>query len=68
MNIKKSERLPRNILTVDELACLFKVRKSWIYARTQQKAKHSIPCIKIGKYLRFDESAVRDWLATNQND
>lgn len=52
----------KEFLTVNELSELLKIPKSWIYSRTRIKDKNSIPCIRIGKYVRFDESEVLEWL------
>ena len=52
----------RNLLSIEELAEKLKVKKSWIYAQTKESGKGSFPKIKIGKYLRFDETAVSDWI------
>ena len=49
-------------LTVDELAERLKVPKSWIYSRTRETGPASIPKLKVGKYIRFVESEVMDWL------
>ena len=38
------------LLTLDEVAALLKLPKSWIYERTRRKL---IPHVKLGKYLRF---------------
>jgi excisionase family DNA binding protein len=51
-----------DLQTVDELAKILKVPKSWIYARTREKGTGSIPRIKVGKYLRFDIKQVLNWL------
>jgi excisionase family DNA binding protein len=32
---------------------------SWLYARTRT---NEIPHLKVGKYVRFDESEVWEWL------
>ena len=50
------------LLTLEELAERLKVRKSWIYARTRETGPGTIPRIKVGKYLRFEEKPVLDWL------
>jgi excisionase family DNA binding protein len=52
------------LLTPDELADKFQVQKSWVYNQTRETGPGSIPRIKVGKYLRFEESRVREWLAT----
>jgi excisionase family DNA binding protein len=41
---------PAELLTIDEVAALLKVPKSWIYERARNGA---IPHLKLGKYLRF---------------
>jgi excisionase family DNA binding protein len=54
-----------DLLTVDDVAALLKVSRSWVYDRT--RARHStsserLPHIKIGKYVRFDRRAVETFL------
>ena len=55
-------------LTVGELAGKLKVPKSWVYGETRKTGPKSIPRIKVGKYLRFNWSEVRDWLMEQQNE
>ena len=50
------------LLTLAELAEKLKVRKSWVYARTRETGPGSMPRLKAGKYLRFQEQAVVEWL------
>jgi excisionase family DNA binding protein len=50
------------LLTVDELAAILKVPKSWIYLHTRKRSKTAVPYVKIGKYLRFSEADVRQFL------
>ena len=52
----------QELLTLDELAERLKVRKSWVYARTRETGPGSLPRLKAGKYLRFEERAVVEWL------
>ena len=50
------------LLTVEEVAALLRVNKSWIYEHTRGReiaTADRLPHIKIGKYLRFDAQAVR---------
>lgn len=49
-------------MTVAETAHVLHVPVSWVYGRTRRRGKERIPHIKLGKYLRFEEAAVRDWL------
>jgi|SRR6516225_4877084 excisionase family DNA binding protein len=50
------------LLTIDELAAMLKVHRSWIYLHTRKRSKTAIPHVKIGKYLRFSEADVRRFL------
>ena len=54
--------MPEELLTVEEVAEILKVPKSWVYGRTRRRGAERLPHIKLGKYLRFDEVAIRDWL------
>lgn len=49
----------KHLLTVDEVAELLRVPKSWIYDRTYRNA---MPHIKMGRLLRFDEDQIGNWL------
>jgi excisionase family DNA binding protein len=50
------------LLTVDELADMLKVPRTWIYQRTRRRGDQQLPHVKIGKYTRFEATAVRDFL------
>ncbi len=50
------------LLTVDEVAEWLKVPPSWIYERTRRRGEGRLPFIKLGKYLRFEAAAVRNYL------
>ncbi len=55
-------RPSEELLTIDELAALLKVPKSWIYAHTRPRSRTRLPHFKLGKYLRFSEQDVRAFL------
>jgi excisionase family DNA binding protein len=46
-------------LTVQEAAELLRVPVSWLYERTRT---NSIPHVKLGKYLRFDQDELTTWI------
>ena len=50
------------LLTVSEIAQTLRVPISWVYERTRRRGFERMPHIKLGKYLRFDLSAVSEWL------
>ena len=52
----------KRLLTVEEVADMLQVPKSWIYERTRRRGQEQLPPLKFGKYLRFEESAVREFL------
>lgn len=52
-------------LTVQEAADLLRVPVSWLYERTRT---NSIPHVKLGKYLRFDQAELTAWVAELRRD
>jgi excisionase family DNA binding protein len=53
------------LLTVDDVAKLLKVSRSWVYEHTRSRGTprtDRLPYIKIGKYKRFDSRSVREFL------
>jgi excisionase family DNA binding protein len=55
----------QELLTVDEVAAVLKVSRSWVYEHTRARGMppgERLPHIKIGKYVRFDARAVRAFL------
>ena len=57
---------PSDLLTPDELAARLKVRKSWVFEKTRRRARDPLPCIRIGRYLRFNWPDVAEWLSRHQ--
>jgi excisionase family DNA binding protein len=52
----------RNLLTVHEVADLLQVPVSWVYERTRKHGPEQLPHFKMGKYLRFEERALLDFI------
>ena len=52
------------LLTVDDVAAVLKVSKSWVYEHTRSGRSRvdQLPHIKLGKYVRFEARAVRIFL------
>jgi len=57
-----AESASHDLLTVAEVAALLKLPVSWVYERTRRRGPERIPHFKLGKYLRFSEHEVLDWL------
>jgi hypothetical protein len=53
---------PVNILTLPELAARLKVSERWCYEKTRSRCLTPLPCIRVGRYLRFDWLDVSVWL------
>jgi excisionase family DNA binding protein len=46
------------LLTVDEVAAILRVPKSWIYAHLSD-----LPTIRLGRYVRFKRSDIDEFLS-----
>jgi predicted DNA-binding transcriptional regulator AlpA len=61
---------PLDILTPEQLADRLQVKKSWIFEQTRARSKtrnaHPLPCIRLGKYIRFSWSQVSEWMQASQ--
>ncbi len=53
---------PSQILTLTELAERLKVSERWVYEKSRRRCLNPLPCIRIGRYLRFDWTSVSAWL------
>ena len=51
------------LLTAHDLAAAWGVRPKQIYNLVEN---HGLPCIRLGKYMRFRQSAVESWLAERE--
>ena len=56
----------RKLATVDQMAEILQVPKSWIYERTRQ-GQEAIPHYKLGLYVRFDPDEVIKFFKSNGN-
>ena len=50
------------LLTVEQVAEMWQLPRSWIYERTRRRGLEQLPHFKLGKYLRFEEKAVQEYL------
>jgi len=53
------------LMTVEDVAALLKVSRSWVYEHTRSRGvprSERLPCIKLGKYVRFEVGSVRAFL------
>lgn len=65
---------PNDLLTPEGLALRLQVSKSWVFEQTRTRAKarsknrKPLPCIRLGKYLRFHWPTVCEWLTQQNKD
>ncbi len=61
--------LGEDLLTVDDVAAWLKVKESWIFEQTRNRArirsKRPFPFTKAGGLLRFSRLKIAEWLAEN---
>ncbi len=57
--------IPR-LLAVEEVAEMWQLPRSWIYERTRRRGLEQLPHFRLGKYLRFEEKVVRQFLEQRQ--
>jgi excisionase family DNA binding protein len=50
------------LLTVHEVAELLQVPTSWVYERTRRGDSNQLPHLKLGKYLRFEQATVAEFI------
>lgn len=53
------------LLTVEDVAALLRVSKSWVYEHTRSRnipRSDRLPHVKLGKYIRFEPRAVRAFI------
>ncbi len=60
------EKRPPKLATVDQMAEILQVPKSWLYERTRQ-GQTAIPHVKLGLYVRFDPDEVIKFFKSNGN-
>jgi predicted DNA-binding transcriptional regulator AlpA len=51
------------LLTVAEVSEWLAVSPSWVRDHATGRRRPILPCIKLGKSLRFDQRRVSDWIS-----
>ena len=51
------------LLTAVEVAALLAVPTSWVYRAAREG---EIPNVRLGRYVRFDEADISDWIASRR--
>ena len=55
------------LLTVEQVAHLLRVPRSWVYGRARARDRDRLPGMRLGKYWRFREADVLSWLETQRS-
>ena len=50
------------LLTVNDAARFLRVTVSWVYEHTRDDAEDRLPFVKLGKYVRFDRTDLREFI------
>jgi hypothetical protein len=66
-----NERIDRHeLIDVGELASRLRVPESWVWNRTRARtpSPERIPCVRLGRYVRFEWGSARleAWLAQHR--
>jgi len=56
--------LAEPLLKAAEAAELLSVRPTWVYEAVRSG---TLPCLKVGRHVRFTRAMLEDWLATRAN-
>jgi excisionase family DNA binding protein len=59
----EERRESNRLLTLEEVASLLHVPVSWVYGRMRKKSLERLPAYRLGKYWRFHELEVLEWLS-----
>lgn len=61
---RQAARLQEPLLKPDQAAALLAVRTSWIYEAVRNGR---LPCLRIGRHVRFLRSDLERWLADQRD-
>ncbi len=50
------------LLTVNDAARFLHVTVSWVYEHTRDDVEDRLPFVKLGKYVRFDRTDLREYV------
>jgi excisionase family DNA binding protein len=62
LDITLQEKPDMDLMTVDEVAAMLKVPRTWVYARTCKSSNlEPIPFYRFGRLLRFKRAEIIAW-------
>ena len=66
-NLSAPQRHTGRLLTINQVAELLQVPRSWVYSQTRVRNRNRLPGLRLGKYWRFREAEVLAWLETQKS-
>ena len=57
-----------SLLTPQDAARFLKVSVSWVYEHIRPDGAERLPCVKLGKYLRFDARDLRAYVDAKRSE
>jgi len=63
MTVAEPQGSASRLLTADELAERWQVRRSWVYAATRDG---QIPAVRLGRYYRYRLASIEAWEARQE--
>lgn len=63
LDAARHAKLTEPLLTANAAAALLSVRTSWIYDAAR---RGELPCIRVGKHVRFLRSDLEEWVAAQR--
>lgn len=54
--------MPGRIMTLEQVAEKLGMSASWVYNHTRTRVENPLPFRKFGKYLRFLEPEINEWI------
>jgi hypothetical protein len=65
----KPSSCPREIIDSSELARRLGLPVSWVKGHTRNRTRDELPCLRFGKYVRFDWNSpqLQRWIEAHRN-
>jgi len=63
-SIERMTTTATKLLTVPEVARWLAVSPSWVRDHATGRRRPPLPCVKLGKSLRFEPTVLAEWLET----
>jgi len=55
------------ILRPEEVAQLLRTSTGWVYEKCRTRQRDPLPCLRLGRYLRFEKNTVLAWARNHGN-